>query len=168
MRAPQRNGEWLTFRRAGCDEGIAGHEDIKELGSRIEEVRCMTCKVLVVDDSRLARMSIARLLDTLRPGWIRVEAANAAEAIERQSREASDVALLDFNMPGPDGLALAADLRARYPAMPIAIISANSQDEIVARATAIGAAFLPKPLTEQLLADFLTAAEPRLPSAAAK
>jgi CheY-like chemotaxis protein len=128
----------------------------------------MNCKVLVVDDSRLARMSIARLLDNLRPGWTRVEAANAAEAIDRQSHEASDVALLDFNMPGPDGLALAAELHALYPAMPIAIISANSQDEIVARATAIGAAFLPKPLTEQALADFLAAAEARLPAASAK
>jgi len=115
----------------------------------------MSFKVLVVDDSKLARMSIARLLAALRPDWTRVEAANATEAIERQSGDPSDLALLDFNMPGPDGLALATELRARHPAMPIAIISANSQDEIVARAHAIGAAFLPKPLTRQALDDYL-------------
>jgi hypothetical protein len=42
--------------------------------------------------------------------------------------------------------------------MPIAIISANHQDEIVARATAIGATFLPKPLTETALSGFLLTA----------
>lgn len=122
----------------------------------------MAYRVLVVDDSKLARMSIARLLDALRPDWIRVEAANAAEAIAWQGREPIDLALLDFNMPGPDGLALAADLHNRAPAMPMAIISANNQDEVVARAHALGAAFLPKPLTQAALQEFLAEVEARV------
>jgi DNA-binding NarL/FixJ family response regulator len=119
----------------------------------------MSYKVLVVDDSKLARMSVARLLDALRPGWIRVEAANAAEAIQWQMKERIDLALVDFNMPGPDGLSVAADLHAHNPAMPMAIVSANNQDEIVARAHALGAAFLSKPLTQQALAEFLASVE---------
>jgi DNA-binding NarL/FixJ family response regulator len=122
----------------------------------------MAYKVLIVDDSKLARMSIARLLNTLRPAWIRIEATNAAEAMACQTRENCDVALLDFNMPGRDGLALAAELHALKPGMPQAIISANAQDEIVARAKALDTNFLPKPLTEQVLAEFLDAVEPRL------
>jgi CheY-like chemotaxis protein len=66
---------------------------------------------------------------------------------------------LDFNMPGRDGLALAAELRALAPDMPMAVISANIQDEIVARAHAVGAAFLAKPLSEKALAEFLTGAQ---------
>ena len=124
----------------------------------------MSIKVLLVDDSKLARMSLARLLGILRPAWTRVEAANASEAIECQSREAIDLALLDFNMPGQDGLALAAELRALRPDLPIAIISANLQDEIVARAKTIGASFLPKPLTQDTLAGYLDAIAPRLGS----
>jgi CheY-like chemotaxis protein len=124
----------------------------------------MSIKVLVVDDSKLARMSLARLLGILRPAWTRVEAANASEAIECQSREVIDLALLDFNMPGQDGLALAAELRALRPDLPIAIISANLQDEIVARAKTIGASFLPKPLTQDTLALYLDAIAPRLGS----
>jgi CheY-like chemotaxis protein len=119
----------------------------------------MAYKVLIVDDSKLARMSIARLLDTLRPDWVRIEAANATEAIERHSQEGIDLVLLDFNMPGRDGLALAADLRVLSPTLPMALISANSQDEIVARTRALGAEFLPKPLTEAILAPFLATLE---------
>jgi CheY-like chemotaxis protein len=126
----------------------------------------MSYKVLVVDDSKLARMSIARLLAALRPDWIRIEAANAVEALARQSQESIDLALVDFNMPGPDGLSVAADLHACNPSMPMAIVSANNQDEIVARARALGAAFLSKPLTQQALAEFLAGVEARQASAA--
>jgi len=124
--------------------------------------RTMAYKVLIVDDSKLARMSIARLLGNLRPSWTRVEAANAMEALECQAREKFDLALLDFNMPGRDGLNLASELRAITPDLPMAIISANAQDEIVARAKSIGAGFLPKPLTEKALREYLEVTEPRL------
>jgi CheY-like chemotaxis protein len=130
------------------------------IGSRNED-NWMSYKVLVVDDSKLARMSIARLLSTLRPDWIRVEAANAAEALQKGSQENIDLALVDFNMPGRDGLSVAADLHASNPALPMAIVSANNQDEIVARTHALGATFLSKPLTQQALADFLASVEAR-------
>jgi DNA-binding NarL/FixJ family response regulator len=118
----------------------------------------MTYKLLIVDDSKLARMSAAKAMNSLFPDWIRLEAANADEAMNLAKTAAFDVALLDFNMPGRDGLQLAAELRSAHPTMPLAVISANHQDEIVARAKAIGAAFLPKPLTEQALGEFLQAA----------
>jgi YesN/AraC family two-component response regulator len=122
----------------------------------------MSYKVLIVDDSKLARMAIARLLATLKPGWTRVEAANAEETVARFTEEGADIVLLDFNMPGRDGLALAAERRDLKPDMPVALISANTQHEIVARTRQIGATFLPKPLTEQGLSTFLTEAEQRL------
>ena len=122
----------------------------------------MTYKLLIVDDSKLARMSVTKALRTLVPDWNRVEAANADEALARIKETHFDIALLDFNMPGRDGLELAAELRAVHPSMQLAIISANHQDEILARAKAVGAAFLPKPLTEQALGDFLQGAAGQL------
>lgn len=115
-----------------------------------------TMKILIVDDSKLARMAVAKALNNHYPDWNRVEAANADEAVVL-ARDV-DIAVLDFNMPGRDGLTLAAELRAMKPAMPVAIISANHQQEIVQRAHAIGATFLQKPLTEQALSEFLSAA----------
>ena len=72
----------------------------------------MTYKLLIVDDSKLARMSVTKALKTLFPDCDRVEAANADEALARVKETSFDIALLDFNMPGRDGLELAAELRA--------------------------------------------------------
>ena len=114
----------------------------------------MKCKVLIVDDSKLARMAVVKALVALHPDWPRVEAGNADEALERINQELPDIVLLDFNMPGRDGLTFATELRQRDPRIVVAVISANRQVEVIDRARAAGAAFLAKPLTEQALGDF--------------
>ena len=118
----------------------------------------MTYKILVVDDSKLARMSVAKALTTLRPDWTRLEASNADEALVLVDETQIDVALLDFNMPGRDGLDLAKELRLRRPRMPVAVISANHQSEIVERARQVGAVFLTKPISEKTLGEFIEVA----------
>ena len=119
-------------------------------------------KVLVVDDSRLARMAIAKALTSLRPDWTRVEAASADEAVALARTAPFDIALIDFNMPGRDGLALAAELRGMRPEAPIAVITANLQNEIVTRAGELGAAFISKPVSERDLDRFLQEAARRM------
>jgi len=118
----------------------------------------VTCKVLIVDDSKLARMSVVKVLRTLHADWKRIEAANAAEALELTKELSPDVALVDFNMPGKDGVTLAGELRALNPRIAVAVISANRQVNVIDRTQTAGAAFLPKPLTESALAEFLDAA----------
>lgn len=118
----------------------------------------MSRKILIVDDSKLARMAVIKAVRALRPDWVTVEAASSAEALTAVEANAPDLAVVDFNMPGQDGLALAAELRARSANMPLAVISANHQQEVISRARVVGASFLPKPLTEQALGEFLDAA----------
>ena len=118
--------------------------------------------VLIVDDSRLARIVASKIVKQLKPDWELVEAANAGEALAAASGRRVDVALIDFNMPGQDGLELAGELRRTYPEIPIAIVSANIQDEVVARARAVNAAFVAKPVTEDSLSGFLSGAALRL------
>lgn len=115
----------------------------------------MTSKVLIVDDSKLARMAVSKVLRALHPEWIGVEAANAEQAFEQVRQAPPDIVLLDYNMPGMDGLTLAEELRRLHPGLRIAIISANHQIEVVNRAESVGATFLRKPLTEQALKEFL-------------
>lgn len=118
----------------------------------------MSRKVLIVDDSKLSRMAVIRLLSELRAGWSTDEAANADQALALFKQNTPDFVLLDFNMPGKDGLTLAEEFRNLNPAVSVAVISANHQVEVVNRARAAGATFLPKPLNQQMLAQFLDAA----------
>ena len=122
----------------------------------------MKYRVLVVDDSKLARMAVAKALNALHADWARIEASNADEALGLAETNSFDLAILDFNMPGRDGLVLAAELLALKPGMPLAVISANHQVEVVTRAREVGATFLQKPLTEKALAEFLGDATKRL------
>jgi YesN/AraC family two-component response regulator len=122
----------------------------------------MPYTLLIVDDSKLARMAATKALKALYPDWTWVEAANGEEAVALAKETAFDIALLDFNMPGRDGLQLAADVLSLRPATPLAIVSANHQTEIVERARQIGAVFLPKPLNAQALSAFLDEAVRRL------
>jgi CheY-like chemotaxis protein len=122
----------------------------------------MPTTALIVDDSKLARLVVAKLLRQLKPDWEVAEAAGADAALALVEERQVDIALLDFNMPGKDGLELAAALRAVRPTMPIAVVSANIQDEIIARTRSLDATFLPKPLTDEALAGFLSGASLRL------
>ena len=118
----------------------------------------MTHKVLIVDDSKLARMGVVKILKTLHPDWESAEAANADEALARAKESLPDFVLLDYNMPGKDGLALVEAVRQLNPDISVAVISANRQVEVIDRARAAGATFLAKPLTTEALQDFLAAA----------
>lgn len=120
---------------------------------------------MVVDDSKLARIVAGKTIAALQPDWIRVEASNAHEALQLVSEQQIDVAVLDFNMPDVNGLDLAADLRKTHPTMPIAIITANIQDEVISRARAVNATFVSKPLTEDGMSGFLVGAALRLKQA---
>ncbi|MDY6948321.1 MAG: response regulator [Pseudomonadota bacterium] len=118
----------------------------------------MTRKVLIVDDSKLARMSVAKVLKALHPDWAMMEAGDSVQALASIDRESPDFVLLDYNMPGKDGLALAAQLRESNADIRVAVISANHQLEVIERARASGATFIRKPLTEAALAEFLNGA----------
>ena len=125
----------------------------------------MTVTVMLVDDSKLARIVAGKTLAALQPDWQRVEASSADEALQLVGARKIDAAILDFNMPGKDGLELAAELRDAYPHMPIAVITANIQDEIIARARAVNATFVSKPVTEEGLSGFVSGAALRLKQA---
>lgn len=126
----------------------------------------MQYKVLVVDDSKLARMVMASAFRRLRPDWELIEAASAEGALAKITSGSVDIVLIDFNMPDMDGLELLAKVRAVQQEMPAAIVSANLQDEIISRTRELNAAFVAKPLTDEALGAFLSGAALRLKKAA--
>jgi CheY-like chemotaxis protein len=116
--------------------------------------------ILIVDDSKLARIVVGKAVASVQPGWSRVEAASAEEA--ESLVDGADVMIVDYNMPGCNGLELAERVRGRFADMPIALATANVQDEIVAKARSINVTFVPKPITEDGLRGFLSGAALRL------
>ena len=127
----------------------------------------MAVTFLIVDDSKLARIVAGKAIAALQPDWTRVEAANAADALAIVADQQIDLAILDFNMPDKDGLELAAELRSSHPKMPIAVITANVQDEIIARVRELNATFVAKPVTEDAISGFISGAALRLRKAPA-
>src|ERR1700760_4372598 len=108
----------------------------------------MAVTILVVDDSKLARIVVNKAIAALQPDWARVEAGNAEEALALVERQPIDAPVLASHMPRQDGLALAEKRRSRSPDMPTAVATASVQDEVIAAARAANATFIAKPVNE--------------------
>jgi CheY-like chemotaxis protein len=122
----------------------------------------MATTVLIVDDSKFAQWVTKRMIVALQPDWRCDEAHNADEAMARVSAGGVDVMLIDFNMPGENGLVLVEKIRMLHPLMPIAVITPNVQHALIARARALSAAFIPKAYTMEDLRGFISGAALRL------
>jgi two-component system, chemotaxis family, chemotaxis protein CheY len=116
----------------------------------------MTAKVLLVDDSALARRSTRRILESA--GYGVVEAEDGMSALERYFVEKPDAVVLDLVMKGMYGLDVLARLRELDPAARVIVLSADIQSssrDLVAGGGAAG--FLNKPVdAAQLLAMLAT------------
>ena len=104
----------------------------------------MSAKVLIVDDSKLARIVVGKTLTALQPDWTRVEAANADEACRARSRDDRRWRSSTSTCPARTAWSWPSTSASRYPDMPIAIATANVQDEIIARARAAKAHVRPQ------------------------
>jgi two-component system phosphate regulon response regulator OmpR len=80
--------------------------------------------ILLVDDEAEVREVLAEYLGAR--DYDVIGAQNAAEARTLLGRHAVDLALIDINMPGEDGLSLARHARERYPALGIVMLTSAS------------------------------------------
>jgi CheY-like chemotaxis protein len=116
--------------------------------------------VLLVDDSRVARMMTRRVIEVRRPGWTVVEAATGEDALAVLDTAKPDFVVLDVNMPGLGGLETARLMRERAPHLPITLLTANIQDPVRHQAEGLEVGFLTKPLHDEELLAFLNADAP--------
>jgi len=104
----------------------------------------MSARILVVDDSGMARRNTRRALEAA--GYEVVEAEDGLSALERYFVEKPALVLLDLVMKGMYGLDVLEKLRQMDPQARVVVISADIQStsrEMVAAAGAVG--FLNKP-----------------------
>ena len=98
-------------------------------------------RVLVVDDERLVRWSLSQRLSAR--GWNVTEAGTAAEAL---AAPAPDAAILDYKLPDGDGIELLRRLRHIDPDLPVIMLTAHQDTELIVEAMKAGASdYLTKP-----------------------
>ena len=119
-------------------------------------------KILLADDQELVRDTIAAFLRA-EPGIEVDVAADFPAALQATSAVKPDLILLDYTMPGMNGLGGLAAMRAACPGVPVALLSGTAPRAVAEQALAEGAAgFLPKTMaTRTLLAAirFMAAGE---------
>ncbi|MFM7002179.1 MAG: adenylate/guanylate cyclase domain-containing protein [Limnohabitans sp.] len=110
-------------------------------------------RLLVVDDSKMMRMGIARSLRQL--GIVHIEeASNGGEALQRLRDETFDLMLLDIEMPVMNGLEVLENMQSspQLRGFPVIVISGGQDIDDVVRCIEMGAEdYLPKPFSQVLL-----------------
>lgn len=107
-------------------------------------------RILLADDEALIRLDLREMLTEARHEIVG-EAANGQEAVQLAQELHPDIVIMDVKMPVMDGLTAAQQITEAEIA-PVLLLTAYSQQDIVARATEAGViAYLVKPVREQQL-----------------
>lgn len=109
----------------------------------------MSLKAIIVDDERLARAELKKLLQEFPDINVIDEAANAEEGVDKIETQNPDVIFLDIQMPGKTGFDLLSDLdKAPH------VIFTTAYDEYALKAFEVNALdYLLKPVEPKRLAD---------------
>jgi DNA-binding NarL/FixJ family response regulator len=111
-------------------------------------------RVLVVDDQRLVRESIAALLDIQDGMTVVGTAVDGRDAVAQAAALQPDVVLMDVRMPVLDGVAAVSVLRERVPSCRIVMLTTFDDEDLVVRALRAGATgYLLKDLPARELAE---------------
>lgn len=116
-------------------------------------------RVLVVDDDQAVLSTYSRLLR--RAGFEPVTESDPRKVLENGHLNGVDLLLLDYRMPGIDGLSLLAEIRRRECRAPAILVSAYLNDDVKTQADLLGVAHrLEKPVDAHALRDHLFALLP--------
>ena len=111
-------------------------------------------RVLLADDQALVRGALAAMLGLEPDIEVVAQVGSGDEVVDAARRVQPDVALLDIQMPGRDGLAAAADLRKALPSCRVIVCTTFGRPGYLARAMAAGAlGFVVKDAPPEQLVD---------------
>ena len=99
--------------------------NFKSLESAATAPKGRTVRVVVADDSELTLKTVADYLRTHLELLVVGLAKDGREAIEQVELLQPDLVLMDVQMPGLNGLHAAAELRKRYPQLPVVLMSVS-------------------------------------------
>jgi CheY-like chemotaxis protein len=109
--------------------------------------------VLVVDDSPVDRRLVGGLLSKS-PNVEVLYAADGEEALAVMEKQRPNLVVTDLIMPNMDGLELVAAIVARFPLVPVILMTGKGSEEIAVQALKAGAAsYVPKGVVSNLLTE---------------
>lgn len=95
--------------------------------------------ILLVDDHPLVRDGLRARLETIPHFSVVAEAANADEALRHAATQTIDLALMDINLQGMNGIDLTARFNTLYPEIAVLMLSMHDKAEYVMQAIQAGA-----------------------------
>ncbi|EPD85875.1 two-component system, NarL family, response regulator DesR [Microbacterium sp. oral taxon 186 str. F0373] len=111
-------------------------------------------RLLIADDQALVRGALSALLGLEPDIEVVAEVGRGDEVVDAAVRTSADVALLDIEMPGKDGIAAASALRSALPTCRVLIVTTFGRPGYLTRAMRAGAAgFVVKDTPAAQLAD---------------
>lgn len=111
-------------------------------------------RILLADDENLIRDAVATLLGLEGDLDVVAQAASGPEALAAARRFRPDVAVLDLQMPGLDGIGVAQVLRDELPECRAVIVTSHGRPGYLKRSLEVGVrAFLPKTASARVLAS---------------
>jgi len=114
-------------------------------------------KILVVDDHALIREALHGVLKKLKRDAVVLDASTCGQAIESLATNPDiKLVLLDLSLPDRDGFSMLAELRERYPAMSVVVLSGAQDRANVMKALDLGAVgFIPKSAPHEVMRSAL-------------
>jgi two-component system chemotaxis response regulator CheY len=124
----------------------------------------MTC-ILIVDDASMVRRQVAGALQKI--GYSVLEAIDGVDALQKvDDNPSTKLIMLDIHMPNMNGLEFLEQLRTRGSTIPVIVLTAEAEPEVIRRAKELGAkAWLIKPLKLDALSAALGRVAPLAKSA---
>jgi len=115
-------------------------------------------KILIADDSILARKQLSDLISANGSGAEFIMSANGEEAITKYREEKADIVFLDIVMPVKDGIEAVRGIRGiDENALIVIVSSVGTQGQLKAALSAGAKDFIQKPLTKEQVTHVLNA-----------
>ena len=95
-------------------------------------------RILIVDDNATMRRALRKLLESQDDWKVCDEASDGREAVAKLDRGKFDVIVLDFQMPGMNGLDAAREITSCSPSTPILMVTLHHSPQLAEEARKVG------------------------------
>ena len=105
--------------------------------------------ILLVDDDPATRILLTRILR--QPDYVFTEADDGIQALDLLEKSCFDLIITDLRMPNLDGIAFAVRARARWPHIPIVLMSGYFSEAAWKLVSEVFGGFIQKPINREIL-----------------